>query len=271
MSNKPFYIGWQAEMSPQHKQLLKRFLIPLFILIPILIIGVVLLQKQFNNHQFEFGDVKEFTGIYHSSPYPILTISEGDLPSKFQGKLKGISKSALLVGYGKFGAKGTMEMIEAQNGQSLNNKKITIKGSLIYGDGKTVIELTAQENSLVKIHDERQPPFGVIPSNENVTLTGEILDPKCYFGVMKPAVGKIHKSCAIRCISGGIPPVFRVQTDKNNYDYYLIIDKNGNDLSESILSIVAEEVTLKGEKNLQNGWNVLTINYSDFNQLLTNN
>ena len=261
--NKPFYIGWQDEMSPQHKRLLKQFLIPLFVLIPVLVIGVVLLQKQFNNHQFEFGDVKEFTGVYHASPYPILTISEGDLP-------KGVSNAALLVGYGKFGAKGTMEMIEKQNGQSLDNRKITIKGSLIYGDGKTVIELTEQENSLVKVHDERQPPFGVIPSNETITVTGEILDSKCYFGVMKPAEGKIHKSCAIRCISGGIPPVFRVQTSRSSYEYYLVVDKNEKDLSESILPIVAEEVTLTGEKNTHNGWNVLTIDYSDFNQLITN-
>lgn len=264
MSNKPFYIGWQAEMSPQHQRLLKRFLIPLFVLIPVLIIGVVFLQKQFNNHQFELGDIKEFTGVYHHSPYPILTISDDNLP-------KGISKSALLVGYGKFGAKGTIEMIEAQSGESFDNKKITIKGSLIYGDGKAVIELTEQENSLVKVHDERQPPFGVIPSNENITVTGEILDPKCYFGVMKPAIGKIHKSCAVRCISGGIPPVFRVQTSRGGYDYYLVVDKNGNDLSESILSIVAEEVTLTGEKNTENGWNVLTINYSDFKRLITEN
>lgn len=264
MSNKPFYIGWQAEMSPEHKRLLKRFLIPLFVLIPVLIIGVVLLQKQFNNHQFEFGEVKEFTGVYHHSPYPILTISDDILP-------KGISKSALLVGYGKFGAKGTMDRIETQNGQSFNNKKITIKGSLIYGDEKAVIELTEQDNSLVKVHDERQPPFGVIPSNENVTLIGEILDPKCYFGVMKPAIGKIHKSCAIRCISGGIPPVFRVQTSRSTYDYYLVVDKEGNDLSESILSIVAEEVELTGGKRIENGWNVLEIDYSDFNRLLTKN
>ena len=262
MSNKPFYIGWQDEMSAQHKSFLRKALIKLFIGIPILTVIVVLAQKPFNNHQFEFGEVKEFTGVYHASPYPILTISEGDLSEN-------ISNSALLVGYGKFGAKGTMEMIEAQNGQLLDNKKITIKGSLIYGDGKAVIELTEQENSLVKIHEERQPPFKISPKAENVTLTGQVLDPKCYFGVMKPGDGKVHKSCAIRCISGGIPPVLGVQVASEKYEYYLITDKNNRDLSQLILPVVSEKITLSGEKRTQNGWNILTVDYSDFNRLIT--
>ncbi|MFT6937068.1 MAG: hypothetical protein ACJA1N_001368 [Saprospiraceae bacterium] len=262
MKEKPFYIGWQNEMSPQHKSLLKRFLIPLFILIPVLIIGVVLSQRPFNNHQFELGNVKEFTGIYHAKPYPILEITEGDLPKDF-------SKFALLVGYGKFGAEGTMETIEAQNGQSFDHKKITLKGSLIYGDGKIVIELTEQDNSLVEVHDERQPPSKAIFTEEEGVLVGEILDPKCYFGVMKPAVGTIHKSCAIRCISGGIPPVFRVQVNRSgDYDYYLVIDENGQEINKSILPLIGKTLDLNGKLRTENGWKVLYVNSDNFRKYL---
>jgi hypothetical protein len=248
-----FYIGWQKEMSPQHKKTLKRFLIPIFILIPILVIGVILLQKHFNNHQFEFGNIKSFTGVYHENPYPILEITEGEFPENF-------SKFALLVGYGKFGAKGTIEMIEAQNGQKLNGKTITITGSLIYGDGKTVIELTKQENSLVNVLEERQSPSKPTQSITNQSLKGEVIDPKCYFGVMKPAEGKIHQSCAVRCISGGIPPVFRTLNAENNYDYYLIINRNSESIYQEILPIVAQEVTLTGDVKFENGWKILYIN-----------
>ena len=41
-----------------------------------------------------------------------------------------------------------------------------------------------------------------------VTLTGEIVDTKCHFGVMKAGEGKVHRECAVRCISGGAPPGF---------------------------------------------------------------
>ncbi len=40
-----------------------------------------------------------------------------------------------------------------------------------------------------------------------VTLTGEIVDTKCHLGVMNPGEGKVHRDCAVRCISGGAPPV----------------------------------------------------------------
>jgi hypothetical protein len=262
MKEKPFYIGWQKEMSLEHKTVLKRFLIPVFIVIPILVISVVLSQSPFNNHQFEFGNVKEFTGIYHAKPYPILEITEGDLPKDF-------SKAALLVGYGKFGAVGTMQTIQAQNGQSLDNKKITLKGSLIYGDSKIVIELTEQDNSLVKIHDDRQPPFKAISTGEEVRFLGEVLDPKCYFGVMKHGEGTIHKSCAIRCISGGIPPVFRVYASRNDYDYYLIVDKNGKAIDKTILSIVGETIPLSGNFKTENGWKVLYVDSDDFTKIIS--
>jgi len=35
------------------------------------------------------------------------------------------------------------------------------------------------------------PPKEMI---SKMTLQGEIIDPKCYFGVMKPGKGKIHRS-----------------------------------------------------------------------------
>ena len=39
-----------------------------------------------------------------------------------------------------------------------------------------------------------------------VNLKGELVDTKCYFGVMRPGEGKVHRGCAARCLSGGVPP-----------------------------------------------------------------
>jgi hypothetical protein len=48
------------------------------------------------------------------------------------------------------------------------------------------------------------------------TLIGEIVDSKCYLGVMNPGALIPHRACAIRCISGGIPPVLLVrQSDRS--------------------------------------------------------
>ena len=61
---------------------------------------------------------------------------------------------------------------------------------------------------LTKEEEHKLPPLGWPAPQvlaDNVTLKGEIIDPKCYLGAMKPGGGKTHKACAMRCIAGGIP------------------------------------------------------------------
>jgi hypothetical protein len=38
-------------------------------------------------------------------------------------------------------------------------------------------------------------------------VTGEIVDSKCFLGVMNPGERTVHRDCAIRCLSGGVPPM----------------------------------------------------------------
>lgn len=250
--SKPFYIGWQEEMSTEHKSAIRKFIIPIFVALPILAFLLISFQKGFNNHQFDFGNLKELTGIYHSKPIPILEVTDNNLP-------EGFSNQVLLVGYGKFGAEGIMDDIEKSKG-SLDGKKITIAGTLIYGDGKTLLELTKEENSLIEMKNESIVRTGEDHSFKSMTMTGEILDPKCYFGVMKPGEGKIHKSCAIRCISGGIPPVFRTTSVKNENEYYILLGEKGEKINHQVLDRIAEPVEVTGKVSFMNGWNYLYLN-----------
>ena len=252
-----FYIGWKEEMSEGNASFLKKILIPLFVLIPILVFAVVLFQKPFNQHQFEFGKITPITGTYYGKPVPMLVADQGVLPD-------GISTDIVLVGYGKFGAKGIMQALEKTNG-NLNGKKISLAGTLIYGDGKTLLELTEEEGSLIEI---KKTPTTINPektASKSISLSGEIIDPKCYFGVMKPGEGKIHKSCAIRCISGGIPPVLRVKTDKPSeaQKYYLLLDEQGRDINKAVLPFVAEHINITGKSNRFFNWDVLYLNIDD--------
>ncbi len=248
---RSFYIGWQDNMPASQKSFLKKVLIPVFIFIPILAFLIVWIQNPFNNHIFEFGSITEHTGIYHARPVPILEVNSNTLP-------EGISNYVLLVGYAKYGAEGIISEIEKEFG-SFNNKKVTIQGSLIYGDGKAILELTKQEESLVKLFDESITSSDIPGSSTKFEKTGEILDPKCYFGVMKPGEGKIHKSCAIRCISGGIPPVFRVKQDDDVTQYYVLLGPKGEKINKEILHMVGEDVVVNGIATSLNGWDVLHI------------
>lgn len=258
MSKNEFYIGWQDEMPPSNKSFVRNILIGIFVLIPVLVFAVVSFQKPMNHHHFEFGTITELSGIYHAHPFPMLKVMSG-VP-------EGFSKDVLLVGFGKFGAGGIIEDIEEEQGK-LTGKKVTLNGTLIYGDGVTLMELTDLKGSFVKAEQDPYPMIVedyVLPVKE---FTGEILDPKCYFGVMKPGEGKIHKSCAIRCISGGIPPVMRVLKDDGlSYDYFLVKGANGEEINDEVLPYVAETVTVSGKGIVQNGWKVIYLDTDSIEQ-----
>lgn len=250
---KEFYIGWMDDMPLGYKQFIKRFLIAILVLLPLLAGVLVYVQKPFNSYIFEFGKTTTITGVYHHSPYPMLIADQGQLADT-------LSPEILLVGYGKFGAEGTIDQIQELNG-TIDGRHITMQGSLIYGDGKTLLELTKGEDSFIDFVDNMESSYSILePLKSKSLLKGEIIDPKCYFGVMKPAEGKIHKSCAIRCISGGIPPVFRVNGKDVNantkYVYYLMLSNSGGNLSEAMLQKVGEEITLSGYENTHGSWNI---------------
>ena len=82
-------------------------------------------------------------------------------------------------------------------------------------------------------------------------LRGEIVDSKCYFGVMKPGQGKAHRDCAVRCISGGAPPAFVVRAagpeGGERTLILLLVGSDGSSIGSRILDLVAEPVEIEGE------------------------
>jgi len=248
MSNSEFYIGWMAK-SP--KSIAKHVKIVLLILFPVALIIAYLLatnQKKFSNANFEYGKTTVLTGIYYNKPVPMLKVYDKNREAI----------TLPLVGYGKHGAETAIMEIEKEKNVSLNAKELTLKGTLIYGDGKTIFQIDNNDKPLINIgsgstHSVEERDLGT------QTLRGEIIDPKCYFGVMKPGEGKVHRDCAIRCILGGIPPVLHVQNEKGESNYYLLVGPNGEKMNEAVKDFVAEPVTIKAKVARQDDWIILYI------------
>ena len=252
-----FYIGWQDDMPDGFSAFLKKRILFLLFLLPVLALSLVLFQHYFKKGVFQIGTITEITGIYVSDPVPMLLDVTLDEDS--------ISSDVLLVGYGKFGAEGIMRDIEARSG-SLDHKKVTFVGTLITGGDKDVLELTHKGESFIAADSDTNtlPPSVLIDSN--IKLFGEIIDPKCYFGAMKPGEGKIHKSCAIRCISGGIPPVYR-SVVSDSYEYFILLDQNGEPFGDQVLPFVGESIVLHGDIYDQGKWKVLHADLSTFQNI----
>lgn len=221
MKQDDFYIGY-AKKAPRGMRRTARwiyFCILVFVVIAAFNI-VARDNEPFNGHRHEFGDTTVLSGIIRNNPYPLLEIEKG-----------GIKKNILLVGFGKTNFKN-----EFNDGST-----IVVKGYLIYGDGHTLLQVLESElEEPATISLARDPYI----EGKHVGLHGTIIDPVCYFGVMKPGEGKIHRSCAVRCISGGIPPVF-MTTISGHHEYFLL-DYDDNVKKEEILEMVAKPCVVSG-------------------------
>ncbi len=144
-------------------------------------------QAPFANSKYEWGEYREYSGVIEAEPYPILFES----PAFFTGG--DARRPFLLVAPGKHGLTG------------VERGKVRLSGALIQRDGTSMLEV--QPGSLAREAGPARQDHSPL-SLGTVTLSGEIVDSKCYLGVMNPGQGKVHRDCAARCISGGIPPAF---------------------------------------------------------------
>lgn len=229
------------------KWMIQAGLFIVFMGLPFLSYGIVYWQKPFSSHVYEKKNERTFEGFYFDYPEPLIQLDFGYYDPA-------LDPEALLVGPQKKGAQEIIKKAMKKWG-ILNGKKIRIKGKLLYGDRKQLIELSDTEMAIEVILNSNYPVTQT--RSKRKVLQGEIISPKSWFGYMNPAEGKVHKSTAIRSIESGIPPVLRIQKDGRN-NYYILQDKTDENFVQYLSPYIAQEVEIAGETFYQNGWNVLT-------------
>jgi len=256
--NSEFYIGWMPKAPGSFARQVKKYIVGLIILLMAAAILLSRSQKKFGSGNFEFGKLTEIRGVYFSKPVPCVKMVNG---KDIFGNLSYITIP--LLGFGKMGAEGIIGDIEKEKSTSLNQKEITLKGTLLYNDGKLLMQIDSNDKPLLAVGKEADG--SLLPHIENLgemQIKGEIVDPKCYFGVMKPGEGKPHKDCAIRCILGGISPVLRVMDKAGAANYYLLAGANGEHMNEAVKNFVAEPVTIHARAVRRDDWIVLYVDSS---------
>ena len=79
------------------------------------------------------------------------------------------------------------------------------------------------------------------------TLRGEIIDAKCFSGVMKPGAGKTHLGCAVRCVSGGVPAMFHTRNAQGQELDLLLVDEKGDAVNDRVLDRIALPLEISGD------------------------
>ena len=248
MKDEEFYVPYiEGSLGVQTKRTLKRFV---FIAFFLLIVGALIFsfsQNAFKNSTFELTDTTEITGVYHENPYPMLRVQIDETTHK----------NIVLLGFGKMGAHPFLEKIRKES-ITLEGKILKIEGNLIYYNGKTLLQITDDEK--VTMVNSSITEFPKRKTISQMSFQGEIIDPKCYFGVMKPGFGKIHRSCAVRCISGGIPPILATSDSNNVSQYFLLTDMSGEPINREILSYIGKPSEITGVVEQLEDWYLLKIN-----------
>jgi len=233
--NEDFYVGYSPKAPVGLGRAVARIAAGIVLAGSIAGIFLIFGQPPFATKQFEFGVYQDYVGVVEEWPYPILVTDRA---------------SFLLVAPGKHG------LTDAVKG--LQDKRVHLKGSLIERVPDRMIEVVPESIAADTPQSQTAPRSAV--DLGPVTLRGEIVDTKCYLGVMNPGEHKVHRDCAVRCISGGVPPAFLARDASGDARILLLVGEDGRALSKEVFPFVAEPLEISG--NLVRTGSTLTLKAS---------
>lgn len=227
-----FYVGYLGKAPAGLRRFMRRIVVLLLALGVAVAVLVVAAEKPFYPSVFEFMTYRTFEGTIDAAPYPALRVPRpdaGDSPVKYS--------RYHLVAPGKFGAQAAVA--------GLAGSRVRLQAALIYRDDQTMLELLP--GSIRQVGETANAPAAPPRPLGEMRLTGEIVDSKCFLGVMNPGELKPHRACARLCISGGIPPVLVVRTRSGSALYFLLVSRHGRAVNQEVLDRVAVPVEISGE------------------------
>jgi hypothetical protein len=174
-------------------------------------------------------------GVLAAKPYPMIRVADAAAPFGL--------RSVLIVAQGK--CTSGLKLAE------LDGRPVKASGVLIERKDRRMLEVPLSLGKWLQplavsggAAALAAPP---VESLGRARLSGQIMDSKCFFGVMRPGRGKTHKACAALCIRGGIPPSFWARDTGGRESVMLMTDAAGGPLGETILPLVADPVAAEGE------------------------
>jgi hypothetical protein len=228
-----FYIGYEERMAPGIARRVVRAVAILAGGTAVSIAVWLFAQQPLPVARFEFGVVRPVAGVLLKAPYPSLEVD---------------GRRVWLVGPGKFGADQLLE--KTPDGPSLLEGSAIQRGHTHMLEAAAVKTRSASTPNAYRAGSESTPNGFRIDSestlNEFVRLTGEIVDSKCFLGVMNPGEGTVHRDCARRCLSGGIPPMLVVRDGRGREELVVLISSEGKAVGRALAAIAGRPVVVTG-------------------------
>lgn len=222
-----FYVGWQARAAPDTA----RFARAAAALLVLAAVGAGALwaasQRGWQPALFEFGVERAFEGDYAHAPVPHLRVAR-------PGAAAGAARW-LLVSPGKHGGDPAWS--------AFDGRRVLLQGSLVHRAQGAMLEVSPGS-----LRDQGPAqPAGEPQRLGRVALTGEIVDSKCWLGVMNPGNLRTHRACATLCVRGGIPPLLVVRTPDAGLRQAVLVGPAGEAVNQAVLELIAVPVSVEGE------------------------
>ncbi|HXT27333.1 MAG TPA: hypothetical protein VN749_21135 [Candidatus Eisenbacteria bacterium] len=224
-----FYVGYVSKAPAGISRRIRAVVIALMAIAVMGAFTFASVQRTFAPAIFEYGKQRSFEGIIERKPFPTLLVKRPGSPDSG-------SSHYLLVAEGKHGADD--EVFEFEG------KSVRLKGTLIYRGSQTMIEVVKGSISVAGSAEALPAAAKTLGVFE---LDGEIVDGKCYLGVMNPGSGKVHRDCAARCLSGGVPILFATNNFRGEPGVLQLTDSDQKPLAKAaFLDHVGQPLRLKG-------------------------
>ncbi|MCK6485749.1 MAG: hypothetical protein HUU22_10745 [Phycisphaerae bacterium] len=253
--NNGFYVGYLPAPAT-YVRFVRRLVPAMAVLAVVVSAGVAMMQRDPGTGAWETERIRAFEGVVDAAPYAMIRTVDANAESGM--------RTILLVREGKFGAVDKVEDVAGRFAR--------VRGTVLQRDGRMLLELVSGDEgvqtidaptpeSLTRLARPRARSLG------RVTLRGEIIDPKCFFGAMKPGEGKLHKECATLCIAGGIPPMLRTSDAAGGATYHLLVGAGGEAVNDAVLPFVADPIEITGDLERCGDITLLRIDPHDIRRL----
>ncbi len=225
-----FYVGY-LPLPTAHRRSLS-FVIPAILLV---LVGagaiIAAAQRDPGPAVWDTTAPHQWTGTLIAHPYPMLLDDA----------------SGALIPVVEMGKLGSQERLTP-----LDATRIRLEGFALTRADRHIIELLDDDSAIHQLAAAATPPTLSINPHP-ITLTGEILDAKCYLGAMKPGDGRAHKACAELCIAGGIPPMLFTHDGGTGPGsggaaprHLILADAEGRSARDLVRGFLGEPVTVSG-------------------------
>lgn len=236
-SDDEFYIGYDANMPRGIARRVRAAIVGVGLVAASVAVVAILAARTLSPARFEYGVVSATTGMLSRAPYPVLESG---------------GRRIWLAGPGKFSADRILAGIP--------DGFVTLHGSRIRRGRHEMLELRGQngvrpgpDRGQSGVRPESDPvPTWVRPGSDPnltpgvTTLRGEIVDSKCFVGVMNPGEGAVHRDCARRCLSGGLPPMLLVRDGMQREELVLLVSEDGGPIGRALAGLAGRAIELSG-------------------------